>query len=477
MFTTKPTNIGNLFKYIGIAIILNVLIKPTGIFVENIVQDHLGHVAYGTFAALNALAFLFLVFLDFGINQFLTKELAVNPAMPSENLSGLFSLKLFLAIAYPFLMLGVGYLLGYSAHNVYLLFIISSGYSCIQISLYFRAKFQALQKFKLEAFASVADKLILIILTVILIIINININDYILIRFLSMFLTMVILIVPAWKIFSKEAFVVNIDLETWKNTLKQTYPFALITILYSIHDKVDQVMIERLIGQYQSGLYAAAYRWIDAFMMYLWIVLPMFFARFSFVKNDPEQLKSVLKSAQVIAAIPLLFVSAFVCFHGEQLFILLTNSTPAEVIEMTSCLKVLFIAVLIHAYFAIFGTLLTAIGGEFFLNKMMIFTITLNIVLNIYFIKHFGISGAAWATAISTFFLSVSYIFKLLKNPVFHLDIALITKLICLGVLLYASFYICQLLQYNWWVSSIFTGMLMAFFVFTSGLFKLLVKQ
>jgi len=235
-------------------------------------------------------------------------------------------------------------------------------------------------------------------------------------------------------------------------------------------------MIERIMGAKASGLYAAAYRWLDAFMMYVWIILPMFFARFSFIKSDREELKKLVKSAQLITAVPMIFISFWVWFHGEHLFIFLTNSTPEEIIEMTYCLKVLFIAVFIHAYFAVFGTLLTAIGGEVFLNRMMFFTIALNIGLNFYFIPAFGIAGGAWATAISTFFLSVAYIFKLMQLK-FHIDVSMFFKLGILALLLFCFFYISAILALSWPISSFAGAVLTFFFVFSSGLYKLLLKH
>jgi O-antigen/teichoic acid export membrane protein len=456
---------------------LNILIKPTGLLVENIIQDYMGHDAYGTFAALNALAFLFIVLLDLGINQFLTKELAANDNGVSGSLSSYFSLKITLSLLYPFFMIFIGFLFGYSLEKIVWLFFISIGYCFFQLSMYLRAKFQALQKFNLDSIASILDKLFLIIFSLVLLFTTVSITNYIGVRFVAMLLTLLILIVPASKLFSIDAFKFKWDTTSWLRTLKKTYPFALITILYSIHDKVDQVMIERMIGEHASGLYAAAYRWLDAFMMYLWIVLPMFFARFSYVKNNTSELNHLLKGGQVLAALPMIFVSIFVWFHGDQLFFLLKNSNPSEVIEMTLCLKVLFIAAFIHAYFAIFGTLLSAIGGEHFLNKMMLFTIVLNIGLNLYLIPQMGIAGAAWATSMSTLFLSVAYIFKLVHYKIYILDIGILIKLIFFSIIIYGVFHLGNTFELSWFVSTIFVSIVAAFFVFSSGLYKLLLKQ
>lgn len=444
--------------------------------VENIIQDYMGHDAFGTFAALNSLAFLFVVFLDFGINQFLTKELASNKDSVQDKLSGYFSLKIVLAIIYPVFMVAVGYALGYTGEKIYWLFLISLGYCFLNLSMYLRAKFSAIQKFNLDSLASISDKFFLILFSICLIFTSVSILNYVSVKLLAMFLTFIILLIPAFKLFSKKSFVFDWDLPSWLTTLKVTYPFALITILYSIHDKVDQVMIERMIGNQASGLYAASYRWLDAFMMYLWIVLPIFFAKFSYIKDNIGELNRLLKSAQVLTAIPMIFISIFIWFHGDKLFVFLTNSSVQEVDQMTGCLHVLFIAAFIHAYFAAFGTLLTAIGGEHFLNKMMLITITLNIGLNLYMIPEFGIQGAAWATAICTLFLSVAYVYKLRKLKLYTIDFTIALKLVLYAIVIATCFYMCSLLNYSWLLSFALVGIVMAFFVFASGLYKLLLK-
>jgi len=235
----KHTNIGKLFKYIGIAIVLNIIIKPAGLIIENIIQDHMGHEAFGTFAALNALSMLFIVLLDLGVNQFLTKELAADHTLKAEKLATFFSLKILLALIYPLFMIGLGFVLGYAWDKIVLLFFISIGYSFFQLTLYLRAKFQALQKYNLDSIASVTDKFFLILFSLILLFTTVSITSYVGIRLVSTFLTLLVLAVPAWQIFSKEPFQFKWQMNVWKDTLKQTYPFALITILYSIHDKID----------------------------------------------------------------------------------------------------------------------------------------------------------------------------------------------------------------------------------------------
>ena len=100
---------------------------------ENIVQDRIGHEQYGLFAALNALAFLFIVIVDLGINQFVTKKFASEAQVKGEIYSAYFSFKFALAGFYPFFMVLVGYLLGYNNQEILLLFLISLSYCALQL--------------------------------------------------------------------------------------------------------------------------------------------------------------------------------------------------------------------------------------------------------------------------------------------------------------------------------------------------------
>nr|GFD00530.1 hypothetical protein [Tanacetum cinerariifolium] len=56
----------------------------------------------------------------------------------------------------------------------------------------------------------------------------------------------------------------------------------------------------------------------------------------------------------------LLFAVAFVLFRGEVLFWQFSHSQAPELARMVLCSKLLFLNVLVHAFFAIYSTLLTS---------------------------------------------------------------------------------------------------------------------
>lgn len=431
---------------------------------------------YGLFAALNALAFLFIVLLDLGVNQFLTKKFAAETDYSPESFSTYFSFKFVLAAVYPLFMVGVGYAAGYHTNEILLLFLISLSYSFYQLLMYIRAKFQASQRFTIDSLASVADKTFLILGTLVLFAWGITLTNYIQLRVLVMVAGLLIFVIPAVKLYTPKSFSFQWNLHAWKDIVKQTYPFALITVLFSLHDKIDQVMIERMLGEHASGLYAGAYRWMDAFMMFLWIILPMFFARFAFYKHHPADLSKIVTMAQVVSGIPMICISSFVWFYGEQLFFLLGNSTQAEIAEMTTCLKILFGAVFIHAFFAAFGTLLSATGGEYFINKMLIGSIVINVALNMLLLPLLGISGAAIATLISNIFISGSYVYFIVSHKHAALDYSATLKLLLLAAIAISSFYVAHHFELAWWLAAAMTGILILFFSLALNLHKSIHK-
>jgi len=444
---------------------------------ENIVQDRIGHAQYGLFAALNALAFLFIVLVDLGINQFVTKKFASESKIESHHYSTYFSFKFILIGFYPFFMIAIGYLLGYNYQELTILFVISLSYCALQLLMYLRAKFQASQYFTIDSLASISDKIVLIFFTAVLLFIGITLNNFIEARLFASVVALILVAIPAIKLYSMRAFKFKWDYAAWKSIVKQTYPFAFITVLFSIHDKIDQVMIERLLGEHASGLYAGAYRWLDAFMMFLWVVLPMFFARFAYYKNTQQDLTKVLTMAQIISGVPMIFVSCFVWFYGEHLFFLLGHSTTAEITEMTQCLKILFIAVFIHANLACLGTLLSATGGEFFINRMLIISILMNVVLNWYLLPIMGITGAAIATVVSTFFISIAYLLYVIIQKQVSLDYMVSFKLVFLSLAGVIIFYFCQANKIEWWLAVILSGMVLLilslFFKLHKSVYKL----
>ncbi len=450
--------IRSIFTSVSFVVILNALVKPLWLLTENVVHDKVGHEEWGMYTALFSFAFLFISFSDLGINQYATKHLAEKPELFKEYYPNFLSIKLLLNLIYPLLMWGIGWLWGFSGRTLQLLVLISSIHGLSQFIHFFRSQFQAKQRFNLDAVISVADKAMLLIVVSILLQTYIDLELFIISR-------LIILAALSVSFFVLINYLYGWNKPRWngpliKKMLWSSASFAMINILYSIHDKVDQVMLQRINGDVETSLYAGAYRWLDATSMYLWIILPIFFSKFAFHMNDVQIKNKLLRIGQLITAVPLIFVAVFVFFYGEKLLFLFTHSTAEQLMTMQHTLKILFISLVVNGLVIIYSTLLTATGHENFVNKMIFVGILVNVSMNLWLMPVYGAIGAAWATVCSLSLMGISYLWYTNAYLKEQLAVDYLVKLIGSMGCLVGVFWGLSQLSLPWYVVSVLAGII-----------------
>jgi len=241
--------------------------------------------------------------------------------------------------------------------------------------------------------------------------------------------------------------------------LRGSLPFAVMTLVYGLNEKIDMVMVERLYSSTEASLYAGAYRWVDAVMMYVWTVLPIFFAKFAANRDNPDEQRELHAFGQVIVAVPIIFVSSVVFFHGHRLFWFLTNSTPAELATMSLDLRILFISVIVHGVAAIYSTLLTSTGREKQASVVVAISIALNVILNFIFIPRFGSVAAAWNTVFCAVFMSAGYVFVIERSGRYTIRYGQFFRLLILVLLSGGIHYLLSLTGWHWLLASAVSGL------------------
>lgn len=364
--------------------------------------------------------------------------------------------KLILTFLYPAIVLLAGIFMGYNMEALRLLPLLALIHSGGHLLMFFRAQFQALQAFRLDGYASVLERVILLLLTWTLLFVSINLNGFIAVRLISIGASTLLLYLALVRNYG--LLIPALHLPTYTKILRESFPFALIIVLYAVHDKIDQVMLERMVGEHETSLYAAAYRWMDAAGMYLWTVLPIFFARFAKVEGDEGEIHKLLRQGQLISALPLVFVSVFVFFQGERLMFLFTQSNAAEIATMTQALKILFIALGFNSIIMIYSTLLTATGYVNFVNRFFIAGILVNVLMNLWLIPSLGAIAAAWSTVASMGVMGLAYIgYTHFKLPV-KVPYDLLGKILVLIALISLAYWGLLQVGLPWWLSGILAG-------------------
>jgi O-antigen/teichoic acid export membrane protein len=186
--------------------------------------------------------------------------------------------------------------------------------------------------------------------------------------------------------------------------IKQSFPFALLVLLMSFYNRVDTVMLERMLpkgtGTTQVDIYAKAYRLLDAVNMIAYLFAVLLIPIFARLIKDKSPVEGMVRLSFTIIFTISMIVATCSSFFSEQIMELLYTGQIQEAEKVFVFLIVGFIP--ISATY-IFGTLLTANGSLKALNIMALTGMILNIGLNYLLIPHFMAVGSAYASLTTQF--------------------------------------------------------------------------
>jgi O-antigen/teichoic acid export membrane protein len=234
--------------------------------------------------------------------------------------------------------------------------------------------------------------------------------------------------------------------------LKKSYPYAILVLLMAFYNRIDTVMLERLLvdGAEQSAVYASAYRLLDAANMiaYLFagLLLPMF-ARMIKLKHQLDELVKLAFSLLMILSV---IVAMGSYFFRYDLMALMYQKHVAESAQVFGYLIGCFVAI---STTYVFGTLLTANGNMRELNTMASIGMFLNITLNLILIPHYKATGSAIASLITQFSTACFQVLIAQKVFKFKINYRYITVLIMFVLGVVFCCYIAKNLSQLLWTS------------------------
>lgn len=420
---------------------LNLLIKPFWILiVEPYVQYKVGNQYYGEYFTLFNFSFLFAIFLDFGLVNFNNRNIAQNEHLLSKHFSNLITLKLFMAVFYIFITMFIGWLVGFNARYLKLLFVLTINQFFISMVLYLRSNLLGLHLFKVDSFISVLDRLLMIsfigILFFQLLPFELNIMSFVYAQVLAYAITAVIAFFAVLKQTEHFKFAWN-----WKFNfliLKKSMPYAILILLMVFYNRLDAVMLERLLpypdGAIQAGIYAKAFRFLDAANMIAYLFSVQLLPIFARLIEEKQNVENITKLAFSLLMVPALITSVSCFFYNKELVALINKGTT-DAAEVFGILMFCFTAI---STTYIFGTLLTANGNLKQLNIMAISGILINVLLNFILIPKFKAYGSAWASVMTQFFTATVQVWMAKKIFQFKINYSLLRSLLIflLGIIL-----------------------------------------
>lgn len=400
-----------------ITIFLNLLIKPLALFgIDATVQNRVGPEDYGLYFSLLNLSVILNMLLDLGINNYTIKSIAQKPEIAKRYFGKIFTFRLILFLIYFMVLLLFAFVLNYSSKAIFIITILGINQFFVMSTAYCRSHFSGFHFFKLDALISVLDRFLLILIGGMFLFssftkMKMTIELFVWIQFFCYFSTFCIALFLLLKNVEKPY--INWDINFSLSFIKKSLPYAILVVLMTLYTRIDGVMLERIHpnGAYESGIFAQAFRLLDALYMFGMIFASLLFPMFSKqLKSNMAGVKPLLKSSGNLLISGSILIVLVTIFNAD-FFLGIIYDKANESILSFQWLMLGFLAICVNF---IFGTLLTANGNLRILNTSAAIGIVLNISLNYYLIPFYGASGSAFASFITqSFIASIQFIYCL----------------------------------------------------------------
>ncbi len=387
---------------------LNLLVKPFWILgIDRTVQNVVGAEQYGFYFVIFNFSFLFNILLDFGITNFNNRNIAQNNQLLNKHFSSIVIIKLILAVVYTIVTFSVGLIIGFNGAQLKLLGFLAFNQFLLSFILYLRSNISGLLLFKTDSCLSVLDRLLMIIFCGVLLWGNVTksafkIEWFVYAQTSAYILTSltIMIIVIKKASFSK----LNWNWPFFVMIVKQSFPFAVLVLLMTFYNRIDSVMIERLlptdIGDEQAGIYASAYRLLDASNMIAYLFAVLLLPLFSKMIAKKEAVEHVVKLAFTLLIIISVIVATGSHFYSYEIMDLLYKAHVKESSEIFRLLMFGYIAI---STTYVFGTLLTANGSLKELNLIACGGMIINLILNLVLVPKLYAVGSAYASLVAQF--------------------------------------------------------------------------
>ncbi|WP_459898687.1 flippase [Campylobacter concisus] len=369
-----------------------------GLFVGIWVTRYLGPERFGLFSYAQSFVGLFVVIATLGLDGIVVRELVKDESRTNDLIGTAFYLKLIGAILTLLVLVIATQFTSNDRYTNLLVFIIASAtifQSFNVVDMYFQSKVLS----KYVVFSNIISLFISSIVKITLILINAP-----LVAFAWAILFDSIVLALGFIYFFLKYSISEIKKIKFNKTiaislLKDSWPLILSGVVISIYMKIDQVMIQDMLGSEAVGQYAAATRLSEIWYFIPTILVSSLFPAIVNARKQSEELYysrlqklfDLVVWIAIVIALPMTFLSDMIVdiLYGKQ------YSQAASVL-------------MIHIWASIF-VFLGVISSNWYINENLqllaflraFYGMISNIFLNLLLITKYGIQGAAIATLIS----------------------------------------------------------------------------
>ena len=389
----------------------------SGVLVGIYVARYLGPEKFGLLSYALAIVSVFTVVSRLGMDSILVRELSKYPEKRQEYMGTAFSLILLVSIVCVLILSVLVYFIEADLNTQFYIFIIAIG-MMFQAAVVIDFNFQSQLKAKYSSIAKSIALGLIATIKIFLVWAQAELYMFAFAYTLELFFIAVALLIM--HIIKKQpGFIGVFRLELVKPLLKSALPMILSSVAAILYTRIDQIMIKNILGTHELGIYSAATKIYDG-----WIIIPSVISISllpAIVKIKKSSKESYTKNLIKLFTV-LFWIGVFAALTSSIFGSWILSATFGEAfVEAHLALAIIMCSAPFTALGSVTVRYLTVERME---NKIAIRTFVglfVNVVFNSILIPFYGIEGAAIATLITIVFTNylINYFDKELEHLVF----------------------------------------------------------
>ncbi len=408
---------------------------------NNIVTDSVGKYSFAS-----SFALIFCVFMDFGTNALLIREISRNEEKTNKYVNNVLVLEFILGAIFIAVSMLLANLIGYPEITKHLIYIAIFSVFLDNIATTFFAILRGRQEIWYESFGYACYQIIVFTLGFIIVKKTNNLLFLALPPLIASFANLLFsIIVTVKKKYFKFTF--DFDVDFVKMLLRMALPFALTGIFTKLYSSVDSLFLSWFTDDTQIAYYQAAFKIVFALQFIPIAIGSAVYPAFSkYYKEDKEQLKSVfMKCFTVLAMVAIPMSFGMFAISGDVINLFYPEYDSVRTLQIFSA-----------SFFCMFlnnpvGLALSASDKQKINTIDSFISMIVNIILNWITIPIFGIVGAAFSSVISfivLFTLNFIQAKKSINFKIWPLVINIIKILIASVIMYFCVIYLKEYLNF-----------------------------
>ena len=371
----------------------------------------LGAVGFGILSFALAFSGIFSIFADLGLNTLTVRDVSRDRTLEKKYIGNGLIIKFILAsLSFGLIALWVN-LLGYPYETIIVVYFVSLSVILTSITGIFYSIFQSYEKMEYQSISQIINSIAMFLGVILAINFGLNLIGFSLLFFITSMSTMIFtLILFIWK-FSVPK--IEIDLEFWKSTIREAFPYGLAAVFVMIYYWIDSIMLSLIVGNEVVGWYNAAYRIIFIFLSFQTIFIISIFPVMSSFYNKSNSLKFAFERSFKYLLILSIPIAIFTTLMAKPIILLIFG--PSYIPSIVA-LQILIWSIIFLFVNGLAGNLLGSVNKQSIVTKITGLGAISNILLNVILIPKFSYLGASLATVITEVIIMPILIYFIWKN-------------------------------------------------------------